>query len=162
MDDKIHNSEIFSSGGATLYKNPSDQTVWSEERMSKNIDFNQFCTHFLLYYFHNFGVLCTIWKVFFNFRHKTFIPNTCHQHLTVSTFNPSITLRPFYLGPEIRTSIWSFYWIFEWPFRHFILFLSGFFFWICFSYGILDRFIVIILLQIAYRKVVAQGRSRSY
>ena len=28
MDDKIHNwYEIFSSGGATLYKNPSDQTV---------------------------------------------------------------------------------------------------------------------------------------
>ena len=32
--------EIHSSGGATLYKNPSDQTVWSEEKFSKNVDFS--------------------------------------------------------------------------------------------------------------------------
>ena len=45
--------EIFSSGGATLYKNPSDQTVIKICNAGKNIYKNYFLTFYIL-------VSCTI------------------------------------------------------------------------------------------------------
>ena len=44
-------SEIFSSGGTTLYKNPSDQTVRSYRKYK-----------FLLQYFSIFRAFCVPWK----------------------------------------------------------------------------------------------------